>query len=448
MRLLHKLASILISGQSAAVVVMLCLFELCLQGAAAAGGERIALVIGNANYEHLDKLKNTTNDARALADKLRALGFKVTHRDDLTRRNMVRAVSNWLRATRPGQTALVYYAGHGVEVKGSNYLLPVDMPKIGAGEEWTIRSEGVSLDNLLADVTSSPASRGIVILDACRDNPLTYGTRSVGGTRGMARVDNPFGTFVMYAAGARQTALDRSPGRNDHGLFTKVLLKHIGQDKLELRRLAITVRDEVADIARSTFGHLQIPSYYDQMKGDFFFQQAPATEVRLAQPPGQKPVYWTVDQLRTVLDGRTFVFEGGAETIYFSSKIENTLTQNLGADFMRKNIRKDVVAQLPFLAKVRTADGGTDYIEGIGGIAKGTKKRGSALFLLQSTAADKTIARFSRSDRVFSTLRIKGSPASPKCARSGWQSLLKFNGKLKVGPSGCALREGNHLVGE
>ncbi|MEM7426031.1 MAG: caspase family protein [Pseudomonadota bacterium] len=444
----HRSVRIEGAGRAAVLWFLLSLCASLGEVASAAEGDRVALVIGNAEYQRLEKLSNTTNDARALAEKLGTLGFKVTHLEDLGRREMVLSISRWLGSTRAGQTALVYYAGHGVEVNGSNYLLPVDMPKIGTGEESVIRSEGISLDNLLADVTASAASRGIVILDACRDNPLTSGTRSVGGTRGMARVENPFGTFVMYAAGARQTALDRSPGQNRHGLFTKVLLKHLDQEKLELRRLAITVRDEVSQIARSTFGHLQIPSYYDQMQGDFFFKPARQAAVSEARSFGQSPVFWGVDQLRTALDGKTFVFGEGEETIYFSSRLKNTLTQHLGADFMKKNIRKDVVAQLPFLAKIRTADGGTEYIEGIGGIAKGTRKRGSALFLLQSTAADKTIERFARGERVFSTLRIKGTADDPACTRSHWQNLLKFSGKLSVGPSSCQLRAGNHLIGK
>lgn len=413
-----------------------------------ADGDRVALVIGNADYQHLEKLKNPTHDARALAAKLKSVGFSVTLLENLDRRSMVWSISDWLRVTRANQTAVIYYAGHGIEVQGSNYLLPVDMPLLNMGEESLIRSEALPLDDLLADVNAAPARRGIVILDACRNNPLAHGTRSVGSTRGMARVDNPFGTFVMYAAGARQTALDYSQDNAKNGLFTQVLLKHIDKGGLELRRLAITVRDEVARIAKTKFSHQQIPSYYDQMTGDFFFAKASTGRDTTVAPLPKISTLWNVDQIRTAIEGSTVVFNGGAETIYFSSSIKNTLTENLGAEFMKSNIRKDVVLQVPFLAKIRTKDNEVQFIEGIGGIARGTKKGGSALFLLQATAADKSLTRFAETDRVFATLRLRGELASPNCARSNWRSLLGFKGKLDVKTSDCVLRKGNHLAGK
>ncbi len=414
---------------------------------AAAEGDRVALVIGNTDYENLEKLKNPTNDARALAAKLKSVGFTVTLLENLDRRSMVWSISDWLRVTKADQTALIYYAGHGIEVGGRNYLLPVDMPRLNMGEENLIRSEAISLDDLLADVTAAPARRGIVILDACRNNPLTYGTRSVGSTRGIARVDNPFGTFVMYAAGARQTALDYSQGEGTNGLFTQVLLKHIDKGGLELRRLAITVRDEVARVAKTQFSHQQVPSYYDQMTGDFFFAKAALSPGTAVAPKPQKAKGWTVEQIRSAIEGSTVVFNGGAETIFFSSAIKNTLTENLGAKFMQDNIRKDVVLQIPFLAKIKAEDNSVQFIEGIGGIARGTKKRGSALFLLQATAADKSLKRFAKTDRVFATLRMRGSSQRPTCARSNWRSLLGFKGTLEVKNSDCVLRSGNHLAG-
>ncbi|MEM8689623.1 MAG: caspase family protein [Pseudomonadota bacterium] len=415
--------------------------------AEAATGDRVALIIGNAEYQHLEKLKNPTNDARALAAKLKSVGFAVTLLENLDRRGMVWSVSDWLRLTRSDQTAVIYYAGHGIEVAGRNYLLPVDMPLLNLGMEDLIRSEAISLDDLLADVNAAPARRGIVILDACRDNPLAHGTRSVGGTRGMARVDNPFGTFVMYAAGARQTALDYSQGDGNNGLFTKTLLKHIGSSDLELRRLAIKVRDEVARIAKTQFNHLQIPSYYDQMTGDFFFAKATPAQEPVSAPERTTSKLWSVEQIRNAVEGSTFLFNGGKETLYFSSTMKNTLSENLGAEFMKKNIRKDVVVEIPFLAKIIAEGGAVQYIEGIGGIAQGTKDRGSALFLLQSTAADKTLARFAKTDRVFATLRLKGAAERPECARSNWRSLLGFKGKLAVKTAECVLRKGNHLAG-
>lgn len=425
---------------SLVVLMLLCVLP------AANAEERIALVIGNADYQNVTKLANPLNDAAALAGKLGKLGFTVTHLENLDRRSMSRTITTWLSKTTPEHTAVIYFAGHGIEIKGSNYLLPVDMPLLKLGEETLARTEAISLDDLLADVTNAKARRGIVILDACRNNPMAHGTRSVGASRGIARVDNPFGTFVMYAAGARQTALDQSGGAGSNGLFTQVLLKHLDNPKLELRRLAIKVRDEVATLAKANFNHQQIPSYYDQMTGDFHFstKSPPPEDTKVVATVA--PKHWTVDQIRQAVDGSTLIFGDNADTIYFSSKIKNTLTENLGAGFMQKNIRKDVVVQLPFLARVKTPNGSVQFIEGVGGIAQGTKKGGTALFLLQSTAADKTVDRFSATDRLFATLRFSGAASQPACARSLWRSLFGFKGKLAVNGSACSLRKGNHLV--
>ncbi len=425
-------------------------------GRAAQSSERVALIIGNADYQNVQALTNPLNDSRALAKMLGEMGFAVTLKQNLDRRSMNREIATWFAATKPGQTALLYFAGHGVEVRGSNYLLPVDIPRLKVGEDALLRTEALLLDDLLADAARSPAGRAIVILDACRDNPMAYGTRSVGAMRGIARVDNPFGTFVMYAAGARQTALDQSQGAGTNGLFTQVLLKHLREPGLELRRLAIKVRDEVASIAFDKYNHRQIPSYYDQMTGDFFFstrtaaldKKAPQTQTVVPSEAKPGSVFWDASRIRSAVDGQTLIFGNGEETVFFSSKIKNTLTTHLGQDFMKKNIRKDVIAQIPFLAKIRQPDGTTAYIEGVGGVAEGSRKAGSAVFLLQSTAADKTIDRFSAHDRVFATIRFKGEDGKVDCSRSSWQSLLGFKGKLDIKNTACRLAPGNHLVGD
>ena len=439
----------------------LAMLVICLlpgaQAALASAEDRVAIVIGNAAYQNITPLKNPVNDARAVAAKLSSLGFAVTTVEDASGREMNRAISNWLASTKSGQTALVYYAGHGVEVKGRNYLLPIDVPRLRLGQERELRREGLVLDDLLADLLDAPASRGIVILDACRDNPLSHGTRSVGATRGMARVENPYGTFVLYAAGARQAAVDAGRDDDANSLFTRSLLKHLDDPNLELRRLARKVREDVETTARTRFGHRQIPSYYDQMRGDFFFHrsaslpQAASPEPQTSQPVKPKPVLaaepWSSQKIARSLDQSTLHMANG-DTVFFSSTLKTSLTRKLGSQFLKKRVRKDVVIQVPFLARRTTSTGEKQFFEGVAGITKDRKGAGSVMVLFETTSKDTSFKSFAGRDRLFASLRITSKGNSTECTRSAWQPLKKFKPPLKVKTATCSLSRGNRIAGE
>ncbi len=265
----------------------------------AADGDRVALVIGNANYQHLEQLKNPTNDARALAAKLKSVGFAVTLLENLDRRGMVWSVSDWLRTTRANQTALIYYAGHGIEVAGRNYLLPVDMPLLNMGEENLIRSEAISLDDLLADVNAAPARRGIVILDACRNNPyleVAQAALSKAGdarqvSRGLARISDlgqqqiaqvevkTYGTIIAYAAAPGATAAD---GKGRNSPYTAALLRHLEKPGLEVGRM---FREVAGGVIEETKG-VQKPEYLVKLTNEFYFLRPEPNECdRLAVAP-------------------------------------------------------------------------------------------------------------------------------------------------------------------
>lgn len=453
------------SGRPLALALMILASLASSPAAFASVEDRVALVIGNADYQNISPLKNPVNDARAISRKLGELGFAVTTVENASGREMNRAISDWLGSTRAGQTALVYFAGHGVEVKGRNYLLPVDVPHLRLGQERELRREGIVLDDLLADILSSAALRGIVILDACRDNPLSHGTRSVGATRGMARVDNPYGTFVLYAAGARQAALDEARDDEANGLFTRSLLKHLDDPKLELRRLARKVREDVESTARNRFGHVQIPSYYDQMRGDFFFhrqaslQSAPAVVPQASAPPKPQPAQppkpqpelvakpWTVQQIAKSLDQSTLRLANG-DTIFFSSKLKTVLTQKLGENFLKTRVRKDVLIQIPFLARGATAQGGKKLFEGVAGITPGRGQTGPVMVLFETTSKDTSFKRFRRQDRLFASLRLRSMGKVVECTRSPWQGLRTFKPPLKVSTSVCEVAKGNRIASE
>jgi uncharacterized caspase-like protein len=168
---------------------------------------RVALVIGIDAYDNLPTLQKAVNDEKAVTAALSGLGFDVVSGENLTRREMNAKLAELDQKIAPGDTVFFFFAGHGVALGGENYLLLRDLPKPRDGEENLVRDEGHSVDALVRRVQGRGAA---VCLDACRDNPLAAsGVRSIGGKRGLTRVDTPNGLFVLFSAGIGQTALDR-----------------------------------------------------------------------------------------------------------------------------------------------------------------------------------------------------------------------------------------------
>lgn len=236
--------------------------------------KRLALVIGNSSYKSVPSLRNTAADSTAVAASVRKVGFETFLAQNLDRRGMNEVIARFLQRVEAGSEVLVYYAGHGVEMQGSNYLLPIDIPALGPEQERLLRTEGVNLTELLQDIEARATRMALVILDACRDNPFRReGTRSLGATRGLGRVEPPRGSFVIYAAGVGEQALDSlGPSDQDpNGLFTRQFLRLLKEDGLELRAMVRKLRAGVREAALTHAGHSQIPSYYDQMLGEFYF---------------------------------------------------------------------------------------------------------------------------------------------------------------------------------
>lgn len=234
---------------------------------------RLGLIIGNDSYSHVPVLEKARNDATAMADTLSELGFEVTRVLDANRREMNRAIATFTGKLQPGDTALVFFAGHGVEIDGENYLLPVDIEAPETANEDFIKFESIGLSDVLSRVQSTGARTSLMFIDACRDNPFAQsGGRSVGGSRGLARVIAPEGTFVVFSAGARQQALDRlaGPDTDPNSVFTRTLLPRLKAPGLELRRLISEVRLEVRELALQQ-NHQQFPAYYDELLGQFYF---------------------------------------------------------------------------------------------------------------------------------------------------------------------------------
>jgi tetratricopeptide (TPR) repeat protein len=236
---------------------------------AADPGRRVALVIGNSAYTAVARLPNPQRDAETVAAALRRTGFQsVTVATDLTREKLISALIAFAREADKADWGLVYYAGHGIELGGVNYLIPIDA-KLATDRD--VELEAVPLNQVLGAVERAGRLR-LVLLDACRDNPFasqmrrTLSTRSVG--RGLASVEPEAGTLVVYAAKHGETALDGDAGNSP---FVSALVKNLGVPGLEIRRLFDHVRDDVLELTKRR----QQPFSYGSLPGrqDFFFVQ-------------------------------------------------------------------------------------------------------------------------------------------------------------------------------
>lgn len=232
-------------------------------------GKRKALVIGNDVYRSVPKLENARADARAMGQSLEALGFKVTMAMDQTERGMKETLRSFKSTVEGGDEVVVFYAGHGVQLGSTNYLLPVD---IAGQDEEQVRDEAIQMQRILDDMQERRTGFMLMIVDACRDNPFKVAGRSIGG-RGLAPTSAATGQMVIFSAGAGQQALDKlgATDKEPNGLFTRLFLREMKKPGVSVDRVLRSVRSEVARLAR-TVGHEQTPALYDQSLGDFFFK--------------------------------------------------------------------------------------------------------------------------------------------------------------------------------
>jgi hypothetical protein len=230
---------------------------------------RRALVIGNDNYKNVSKLDNAVEDAKAMSEALEGLGYKVDLHANLTERAFKRALRNFRADLKGGEEVLFFYAGHGVQLGNSNYLLPVDL---GSDSADQVRDESIELQRVLDDIAEQKTKFALAVIDACRDNPFKQTGRAIGG-RGLAPTTAATGQMVMFSAGAGQQALDKL-GQTDsspNGLFTRVFLDEMKKPGIPVDRVLRNVRQRVVTLARSV-GHEQVPALYDQAIGEFYFK--------------------------------------------------------------------------------------------------------------------------------------------------------------------------------
>jgi hypothetical protein len=245
-----------------AVVAGLASLVFAVTGGVALAERRVALVIGNAAYQNATPLANTSNDAKAMAALFNKAGFDVVEsRGNLGVVEFKRAIRDFMHTARDADIAVVYFAGHGIEVRGSNYLVPVDAK---LQSDYDADDEAISLDRVMLAVEPVKQLR-LIILDACRDNPFirrmqrTMATRAVNG--GLASVEPSTGnTLVAYAAQGGMFSYD---GSGPNSPFTTALVKHIAEPGLDIRIALGRVRDEVKKIT----GNRQEPVVYGSLGG-------------------------------------------------------------------------------------------------------------------------------------------------------------------------------------
>ena len=274
------------------MIVMAVGFSLLVLTAQVRASERVALVIGNAAYEHAPGLANPLNDAGDIGAALGRLGFAVTKLENANYDELRLGLRAFTRAASTSEVALIFYAGHGIEVDKRNFMIPVDARLLSDRE---VEFETVSLD-LVSRAVEGASGLGLVILDACRDNPFAAAMKRSGAKRsigrGLAQVEPSGETLVAYAAKGGSVAAD---GKGRNSPYSTALLAHVEEPGLEVGLMFRKVRDAVL----KTTGGQQEPFVYGSLSSKgFYFSKAPVeTPVASDVTDKPKPVAKSDEQL-------------------------------------------------------------------------------------------------------------------------------------------------------
>jgi uncharacterized caspase-like protein len=274
-----------------AIVALLAITLAALMPAPAQAEKRVALVIGNSAYQHVGRLDNPINDARLMADTLRSLGFTLIGdgpQVDLDRPRFERAVQAFGRALVGADVGLFYFAGHGVQVGGGNYLVPIEA---NPTREADVGFQMLNANLVLSQMDGAGTKLNLVILDACRNNPFGgQGLRS--GGRGLAQIQAPEGTLVSYATQPNSVAQDGSDGNSP---YTRALAQAMKRPGLDIFR---TFNEVGLAVSNATGGAQRPWVSLSPIKGDFYFVP-PAAQAPAPPPMAADEVLWT-----TIRDSR------------------------------------------------------------------------------------------------------------------------------------------------
>jgi uncharacterized caspase-like protein len=263
------------------LTILVSLMCMALSVSAAKADRRVAFVVGNGAYKNVAQLPNPPIDAKAMASTLRNVGFEVIEGSNLTRDQMTEKLLDFGRKAQGSDVAVFYYAGHGIAVGGSNYLLPVDAD---IKSEMDVKLGAAINIDLTLDQTMGDAKVKLVFLDACRDNPFAAkiksnsATRSVNVQSGLAEMKSGEGTLIAFATGPGQTALDGQEGNNSP--FTRALIDNITKPGVEIQQAMTSVRAQVNEETHKG----QLPWGHTNLIGAVYLNQAPTTQIANAAP--------------------------------------------------------------------------------------------------------------------------------------------------------------------
>src|SRR5215468_7453704 len=278
-------------------VVALAAFALTLSiyCPAAFAEKRVVLVVGNGAYQHAAPLPNPTRDAKAIAQMFQMAGFDtVLLRNDVGNLEFKRALRDFFVVAKGADIAVVYFAGHGLQIADQNYLIPVDAK---LAQDYDAADEAISLERIIEAIEPAAGLR-LVILDACRDNPFLVRMQRRLATRqaasgGLAKVEPVLNnTLIAYAAKAGSVAGD---GVGEHSPFTMALLKHVAEPGLDIRLALGRVRDEVLRNTRND----QEPFVYGSLGGDSVSLVPPVAVAKPASPAEVRADYELVERINT-----------------------------------------------------------------------------------------------------------------------------------------------------
>src|SRR5471032_2201765 len=252
-----------------AILSLICMFS---TADAATEGRRVAFVVGNGTYKNVTPLPNPPIDAKAMAGVLRNAGFDVVEGINLTRDKMTERLLEFGKKTQGADVAVFFYAGHGIAVDGTNYLLPIDAD---IKSEMDVKLGNAINVDLTLDQTMNDSKVKLVFLDACRDNPFAAKIKAAAGTRsgsvqsGLAEMRSGEGTLIAFATGPGQTALDGQEGTNSP--FTRALIAHITTPGIEIQQAMTEVRAQVNEETNKG----QLPWGHTNLIGAVFLNPAP-----------------------------------------------------------------------------------------------------------------------------------------------------------------------------
>src|SRR5438067_74359 len=254
----------------------------------ASAEKRVAFVVGNGAYKNVAPLPNPSVDAKAIAATLRNVGFEVVEGSNLTRDKMTERLLDFGKKAQGADVALFFYAGHGIAISGTNYLLPIDAD---LKSEMDVKLGAAINVDLTLEQTMGDAKVKLVFLDACRDNPFAAKIRSAKATRsvnvqtGLAEMKSGQGTLLAFATGPGQTALDGEAGTNSP--FTRALLANITQPGVEIQQAMTKVRAQVNEETNKG----QLPWGHTNLIGSVYLNGAPAPAAPgAAAAPAQQQV--------------------------------------------------------------------------------------------------------------------------------------------------------------